>query len=150
MIAELASNDWLKQTGRLKSVNGRISATIDAALGELRRACLSNDAKAARQALLDWASAHWPKQPPRSLEALERQLPLSASRVLRDLDRQLYAAGESDWCGSDAWPLLQAALGDNAQGPDDRHRDTALPPLYPEQSENPGLHGIPTARTGQH
>ncbi len=35
MIPELSANQWIRQTGRLKSVSGRVCATMDAGLGEL-------------------------------------------------------------------------------------------------------------------
>jgi len=104
-----------------------------AALRELQQACEQNDARGARQALLGWAAAHWPAQPPQTLQQLALRLPQAAGDALHDLDRHLYAAGGSPWHGSAAWQALQAALTAVASEQGKSQRSGALPPLYPGQ-----------------
>jgi hypothetical protein len=101
-------------------------------LRELQQACESNDARAARRALLAWATARWPRQAPRTLEELAPHLP-AASAVLRDLDRHLYAAGSDAWNGPGAWSQLQPMLAQAGPAGEKHQGDRALPPLYPGQ-----------------
>ncbi len=62
-------------------------------------ACQANDAGGARRALLQWAAAHWPQDPPAGLEALARRLPEpTLQALLRQLDSALYKDA-SHWDG---------------------------------------------------
>ncbi len=99
---------------------------------ELRRfekACRSNDAQAARQALIDWANAQWPDESPRRLGDLSRHLPPQANDQLQELDRVLYAPGRSAWDGSKAWNELRPLMQPRAKKVPSH--STPLPPLYP-------------------
>lgn len=111
------------------------SPPADAAksLKRLEQACRENDARAARQALLEWAAARWPALAPGSLEAVAQRLGPDAREIVRALDRGLYAHAEvhSDWDGTAAWSRLSPMLEKARQGGQARH-ETALPPLYPQ------------------
>lgn len=101
------------------------------ALRDVERACGDNDARGARQSLLDWAAARWPEDPPGRLEVMVARLPDAARAPLIGLDRALYADQGGVWQGEQSWrqlsPLLKAAVRDAAR----RNDVTGLPPLYP-------------------
>lgn len=123
---------------RTNGTGAPLPVTADAAQARERveRYCRAGDAKAARQALLDWAAAVWPGDSPRRLDELAARLGAVAVSTLRELDRYLYAAGSgsqrADWDGAAAWrllePLMKKATGPNAN----ERRESALPPLYPQ------------------
>ena len=101
-------------------------------LSAIRRACHAQDPGGVRAALLAWAAARWPRDPPR-LETLARRLEEPAAETLRALDRRLYASEIQDWDGQAAWASLQPALEKARRRPARDPRQTAdpLPPLYP-------------------
>lgn len=105
-------------------------APAGASPGSLAQAFAAGDAQAARQALLDWAGAHWPADPPRNLEQLGARLAPAAEPLLQSIDRALYGGGGDQWDGPAAWAALQPLLAADVRG---RRADTgaALPPLYP-------------------
>jgi hypothetical protein len=98
-----------------------------AARKRFHAACASGDAAAARDALLDWAAAQWPDDPPRGLQALAKRLDDERARAaLTGLDGALYKG--------DAWngQTLSALLQQLPQPPrPDSRRDRELAPLYP-------------------
>jgi hypothetical protein len=99
-------------------------------LATLHRACLADDARAAREALLRWAEQSWPEHPPRSLQALAQGLadaPLRAQ--LAALDRALYAPARETWRGDALWQRARQALVYRA--PAAPKKKDALPLLYP-------------------
>mgnify|MGYP000166849582 FL=1 len=101
------------------------------ALAHVEKACRGNDPAAARQALLEWATARWPEDPPRRLDNLIPRLSAEVGPVLRELDRSLYAQATEAWDGVGAWQVLSAALARHEQTETARQEDGALPPLYP-------------------
>lgn len=100
-----------------------------AALTALQQACSGNDPQAAARALLRLAETEWPADPPRNLEALARRL-AGGSGVLRELNRVLYAAGDSAWQGSELWELCRNGLP--AGESEAVAADPGLAPLYPD------------------
>lgn len=69
------------------------------ALTALQRACDANDARLARQHLLDWAAATWPQSPPRGLNSLaERLNDVRFTPQLQQLDRACYT--DAPWRGA--------------------------------------------------
>ena len=105
------------------------------ALRRLERACRHNDAPAARQALIDWANAHWPDESPRRLGDISVHLSPDAANELQELDRALYAPGTSAWEGDKAWQTLAPAV--RALAKKEQTRSTPLPPLYPGPGKEP-------------
>jgi hypothetical protein len=101
-------------------------------LNKLRRAFEANDARAARDALLLWASRTWPEDVPTGLDALARRLPTEAGAILREVDGRLYAQNRRTWDGAEAWRRLEPVLG-AVKGPRRRGQSHQgpLPPLYP-------------------
>ena len=93
-------------------------------------ACRANDPAAARKALLAWAAAHWPDDPPRGLKELAERLPDPAQReALHQLDRAVFGGGAADWHGARLAELLDRLPDDKG---DTGKRDETLPDLYPE------------------
>ncbi len=101
------------------------------ARARLHRACASQDAKAAREALLDWAEACWPGERTPRLEPIAARLPEPAAQAIRTLDQVRYGKGAA-WDGPAAWQVLQPALkqaeADRKKG---RSGHPPLPELYP-------------------
>ncbi|MBD3811299.1 MAG: protein BatD [Betaproteobacteria bacterium] len=79
-----------------------------------RQACHDDDPHAARRALLGWARATWPLDPPLGLQGLSDRLGDAASKnLLKQLDRVCYAGGT--WTGK---PLAETLtrLDGNTKG----------------------------------
>ena len=103
--------------------------SVNAAVDELQQACTANDAGAAAKALLQWAAAHWPEEPPTSLGALGQRISTGAAAV-RELDQVLYAPGKQAWQGQALWEAFQQGMDGSTE-----HTQThseALSPLYPD------------------
>jgi hypothetical protein len=100
----------------------------------LKKACLSNDPRAARAALLDWASARWPDTRARGLSELAGRVAAEEARTeLTTLDRVLYDPAMSDrWDGRRAWSTLDHTLQE-LQSENDSGKSESLPDLYPQR-----------------
>ncbi|UHD14935.1 BatD family protein [Thiocapsa bogorovii] len=142
----LAALGWLKRGSRRREDADRVETRASPqALREARRrveqACLNNDARSARTALLDWGRVRWGGEAPAGLGALALRLDdAAAAETLAQLDRALYAgtggaaAGPAGaaWDGIGAWQILKPRLsGDGADAASDRSAD--LPELYPRR-----------------
>ena len=96
----------------------------------LRRACLSDEPRAAREALLRWAAASWPEDAPRSLQELANRLANAELHAeLASLDRALYASDQEPWRGEPLWQL--ARKGPLRPAPARPEKEDDLPVLYP-------------------
>jgi hypothetical protein len=98
----------------------------------LRGACERGDPRAAEQALLDWACARWPNEPPTGLGALAERAG-EAGLVIRSLERRLYGADASaaEWHGDALWAAFEAGLGARAASTSGTASEDELAPLYP-------------------
>ncbi|WP_246237503.1 BatD family protein [Caldichromatium japonicum] len=97
----------------------------------IHTACLANDPRATRAALLAWGRLHWPDAPPVGLDALAERLGNPELRpLLRAIDGAIYAPPGQEWEGSSAWERLAPYLGMPAE--QDHEPDSPLPRLYPE------------------
>ncbi|HSO83149.1 BatD family protein, partial [Thiocapsa sp.] len=114
----LAALVWLKRGSRRRESPDRVETHASPqALREARRrveqACLNNDARGARTALLAWGRVRWAGQAAAGLGALARQLgDAAAAETLARLDRALYAGTASagagaTWDGVGAWQALE-------------------------------------------
>jgi len=112
--------------GPVESTSGQ---RHQAALGALEQACIRNDPRSAAQALLQLAAFEWPDEPPRSLGLLARRLVVGADAI-RQLERALYAAGETAWQGNELWARFQHGLTEQESAAADTGE--GLAPLYPE------------------
>ena len=115
---------------QMQKTAGKMPSPAEAR-ARLRRACASQDAKAARAALLDWAAACWSEAGTPRLEQIAARLPEPAARAIRTLDQVRYGKGAA-WDGPAAWQVLQPALkqaeADRKKGRSGHH---PLPELYP-------------------
>jgi hypothetical protein len=100
-----------------------------AARKQFLAACRASDATNAHRALLAWAAAHWPTDPPGGLEALAQRLSDAETRAaLAELNRARYRE-DGQWNGT---RLLQCLK--NLPEPDTGtgRANAVLAPLYPE------------------
>ena len=101
----------------------------------LKRACDSNDAHAARDALLSWAAANKGPAAAHSLgEVANRMGDENASRAVMELDKKLYARGSDDWAGSACWQAVHPVLRQSKKLQSKRPGQSRLPALYPSRS----------------
>ena len=124
---------WRRTRGRSRTGSataGDAEVAPQRPAATLRHACLTDDTKAARAALLDWAAGSWPEQPPRNLMGLANRLADAELRAeLAILDRALYAGDEAPWRGEALWQRARKGLVRPAPARP-RKRDD-LPVLYP-------------------
>lgn len=123
---------WRVHQSRTGADRAQARTSLPPGTGVARRqflaACQSGAAEHARRALLAWAQAHWPDDPPRGLEALAQRLPDPAAReALAGLDRALYRGG-GQWDGARLAKCLQRLP---EQGAAAEKTATVLAPLYP-------------------
>jgi hypothetical protein len=74
----------------------------------LRLACESNDASAARSALLAWGRALLAPTRPGNLQQLLELLGDELAHQVDILDRSLYSSSNLSWQGADLWQLCQS------------------------------------------
>ena len=99
----------------------------------LRRACLADDARAAREALLQWAAVNWPECAPCGLMGLAQRLTDAELRAeLATLDGALYAPSREPWRGEPLWQRARTQLTRPAAT--QPAKDDGLPELYPRHS----------------
>ena len=90
------------------------------------KACMNNDARAARAHLLAWAKLHWPNNPPTGINALAKQLNRpELTEMLRQLDKCCYT--DSAWQGE---ALARTFTQPTDTAPTLTHKNTLME-LYP-------------------
>ena len=100
-----------------------------AARSALQLACQANNPAAAANALLQWAAAEWPDDPPRNLGTLMQQLSGGVNEI-QELERALYSAAGDSWQGEALWRVFEKGLEiKQATG---AAASAALSPLYPD------------------
>ncbi len=97
------------------------------ALGAIRSACDSNEAPAAKDALLKWGAAHWPDAPPANLEQLGVRCGDPLKLRLRDLEQVLYGRNK-DWDPARLLKALRAYKPRAASSKDSK--SLSLEPMY--------------------
>jgi hypothetical protein len=95
----------------------------------VRNACQANDPSAAAKALLQWAAARWPGDPPRNLSTLAQRLSSGGSE-LQALERSLYGADHTPWQGDALWRAFDQGLQVREEKQAAVRED--LSPLYPD------------------
>lgn len=106
---------------------GAPSLDVATAFRELTKACRGDDPVAARDALLIWGRARWPKQPPAGLKELAARVDGRLAEKIRELERLVYGPDSGlRWYGEELWRALQqqSAAPDNGA-----KRGAALEPL---------------------
>lgn len=130
---------WLRQRRQPKIVQTASptepNLSEKKALHELAQAQQSGQARTIRDALLIWAKARWPDNPPLALGALAQRLPQQTPLVnaVGELDRHLYRDATQPWHNFDFKQAIQAIPRNPPLKPA-KQRHT-LAPLYP--SSNP-------------
>ncbi|HFD13219.1 MAG TPA: protein BatD [Crenotrichaceae bacterium] len=94
---------------------------------QLKQACQNNQAADARTALLNWAQARWPENPPTNLATIGRRLPALHS-VIEELEQSLYNASAEPWDGSAFWEQFKTHRKHNPTR--SNRADTPLEPLF--------------------
>ncbi|WP_296698208.1 BatD family protein [Thiocapsa sp. UBA6158] len=135
----LAALVWLERGSRRRESLDRVETraspqALREASRRVEQACLDNDARGARMALLAWGRVRWAGgQVPAGLGALALRLDdAAAAETLAQLDRALYAGTGAAWDGVGSWQTLAPYLSrkecEAASDP-----STALPELYPRR-----------------
>jgi len=105
----------------------------------LRRGCRDDNPALARDALLGWATNHWPDAPPHSLGDLARRLPQSeATDIIQALDQLIYRPNDQTdnprsvrWRGNDCAKTLGSLMQSAPKA--DKPNTKPLPALYPQR-----------------
>jgi len=104
----------------------------------VKKACLENSPRGAREALLKWASVTWKHQTHQNLGSIARKLSRlamhdsGAERAIWDLDRNLYAARGEEWEGRKFWDIVAPEMKRLEKEDETRpsHQTEDLAPLY--------------------
>ncbi len=124
---------WRRARAQPQAAGGERDRGLEApqrSAAALRRACLSDEPRAAREALLRWAADSWPEDAPRSLQELAKRLADAELRAqLASLDRALYASGQGPWLGEPLWQRAREGLVRPAPARPEKGDD--LTELYP-------------------
>jgi hypothetical protein len=124
---------WRRARGKPQAAGGERYPGLKApqpSAASLRHACLSDEPRAAREALLRWAADSWPEDAPRSLQELAKRLADGELRAqLASLDRALYASGQGPWLGEPLWQRARKGLVRPAPARPEKGDD--LTELYP-------------------
>jgi len=75
----------------------------------IQASCRINDAAETKAAVLAWARQIWSERPPLSLTAVARNCSDGLAAELIELDRALYACGETAWRGEALWREISAS-----------------------------------------
>ena len=102
--------------------------SLRSARRELQQACESDDATAARVALLDWGRALLAPRPIANLQQLCAMLGGELEREVEELNRSRYARDQRSWRGADLWQLCRQLEAARPQDPGDLRE---LVPLNP-------------------
>ena len=95
----------------------------------VQQACQENNPAAATRALLQWAAARWPDDPPQNLGALMRRVSTGTSE-LQVLEQAHYGASGESWQGDALWRVFEQGL--QAQLEKKQPANAGLSPLYPD------------------
>ena len=102
---------------------------LRAARSAVQQACQENNPAAAANALLQWAAARWPADPPRNLGTLMQQLSTGVNEI-QALEQALYSAAGETWQGEALWRAFEKGLEiKQATG---AAASAGLSPLYPD------------------
>lgn len=96
-------------------------------LNKLTQACNSNDAKQAKEALLNWARAHWSANNSMTLNEIILRAPSLAIEINK-LEQSLYSSSASTWQGK---LLLDAVNHLPKEASTKKANQPTLNPLYP-------------------
>ncbi|CAM3031112.1 KQDN repeat-containing protein [Legionella steigerwaltii] len=117
---------WAWQRGNKNTGKGRYKTVLN----ELHKSCTQGNPQRARDALLKWASLHWPDAPILNLTDLTRlTADASFKKQVQLLSQILYKNKEKTlWRGDELWRSIQQIKKNNA-GKKENNND--LPPINP-------------------
>ena len=95
----------------------------------IKQACLNNNSKAAKQAILAWGKLCFPQNNINAISELGKLLGGTAEEQLSQLNQALYSPALNDWQGQELWQAIQQY--DSNQQNNTRKKTIALAPLYP-------------------
>jgi hypothetical protein len=95
----------------------------------VQQACQGNNPAAAANALLQWAAASWPDDPPRNLGTLMQQLSTGVNEI-QALEQALYSAAGEPWQGEALWRVFEKGL--EVKQATGAPASAGLSPLYPD------------------
>jgi hypothetical protein len=95
----------------------------------VQQACQDNAPAAATKALLQWAAATWPDDPPRNLGALMRNISTGVTE-LQVLEQAHYGTAGDSWCGEALWRVFEQGLQRQVEKMPPANQ--GLSPLYPD------------------
>ena len=127
---------WQRQKNLMPGVASTNLYTVDQASiaqakSQLKSACNANDAAAANQALLAWASAMWSEDPPRSLSLIAKKMHDSTlTQQFRELNHRLYSKEDRAWDGNAFWNDVSVRLKKTRETKNKKVE--SLPDLYPQ------------------
>ena len=97
----------------------------------IKKTCLDNHPRATHQAIVDWAAASWPHNPPTNLKAIATRLENpKLSQAFADLEETLYSPLTQTWDGNHFWQMISTNLQIKTPSKPSRRQKEGLPPLY--------------------
>ena len=99
----------------------------------IKKACSSHDPRQVQQAILNWAAAAWPQEPPTNLKNLAAKTGnAELMQAFDDLEAALYSPeADRQWDGNQFWQTIAPYLRHKAMNKPTAKRAAGLPPLYP-------------------
>ncbi len=96
---------------------------------QLKKACLQNEAQAAKEALLTWARLRWPGRPA-SLGEIGKRVPSELAEEIGRLNAVLYRPGQDPWQGGQMlWEAFEKTAVENST--QRTRKNTGLAPMVP-------------------
>ena len=130
LMAGLFFMHWNKPEKRPAQTAAKpLNRQLRTARTALKQACQDNDPAAATKALLQWAAATWPDEPPRNLGALMRNISTGVTE-LQVLEQALYGVAGNSWCGEALWRVFAQGLQPRVEEKPATRK--GLSPLYPD------------------
>ena len=124
---------WLRRRSRqgsreLALANDAPARSLRAARDDVQKAARRNDAVATRNALLVWATQHWPLARPATLGGVAEHASPALARAVEALAANLYAAKSTAWSGAQLSNAVETEPAPTAQA---THASApVLPPLW--------------------
>jgi hypothetical protein len=120
-----------KTSGTRPAANNQANhqqASFKSAQRQLEKACKQQRPDEVRDALITWARAAWPQDPPNNLDDIATRLPDEAAQQLARLSAMLYGQGDQDWDANSIWQSVRhlPMSGHHKQV----NKEESLEPLY--------------------
>ena len=118
------------QNGEIKTKNGQ-----PASRDTIKKACHNNNPQETHQAILNWAAASWPQNPPTNLKTVATHLNNPAiNKAFANLEETLYSPAGRTWDGNQFWQTITKDLQVKNPTKSSRKQKDGLPPLYSKKS----------------